>query len=473
MSPRSIRARLTAWYALVLALALVVTGAITYTVVRRQIERSSDASVVSMGRSLTAGLIEEADEARGGLRLRSANELLAEYRDNDRAVILFTHDGREFAAHTSALARSIDRALIRRRIAANAFGFVTVDHHVRLYLSPMRAGGQSFVMTIARSLASQRETLADLRNAMLITAPLALLVASLGGYVLARKSLDPIVRMSVKAREIRATNLSERIEVINPHDELGELAATLNDLLAHLDQSFARQRRFMAEASHELRSPVAILQGELDVTLSRDDRDVAQYRESLEVMRRTVRRLTRIVRDLFLLARSDAGELPLKREPLYVDELVSQTVRAYKTVASEKDVALVAESGAEIFLRGDEDLLQRMIGNLVDNAIRHAPAGSEVSIRCVSDGDNARIEVRDRGAGVPQEAREQIFERFFRVDAARSASAGTGAGLGLPIARWIAEAHGGSLQLRMSNAEGSVFVATLPLLAVASGSSSI
>jgi len=257
---------------------------------------------------------------------------------------------------------------------------------------------------------------------------------------------------------------------VNARDELGELAGTLNELLARLERSFIGQRRFMADASHELRSPVTILQGELDVTLSREDRDAAAYRESLEVMQRSVGRLTRIVRDLFLLARSDAGDVPLNRQPLYLGELIAQTVRAYRTVAAERQVALVAGCDDEIVLRGDEDLLQRMIGNLLENAIRHAPAGTTVDIRCravsAAPGGEARITVSDAGPGVPEALREQIFERFFRVDAARGATAaptGSGAGLGLPIARWIAEAHGGTLRLERSDAAGSIFTATLPL----------
>jgi len=300
---------------------------------------------------------------------------------------------------------------------------------------------------------------------MLITIPIALLVASLGGYLLARKSLAPVVRMSAKARAIGATNLSERIDVVNERDELGELAATLNELLERLDHSFAAQRRFMADASHELRSPVAILQGELDVTLSRTDRDAADYRESLEVMRRSVRRLTRIVRDLFLLARSDAGEVPLKRDPVRLGDVVAQTVRAFRTVAAERQVALVAECEEEVMVRGDEDLLQRMTGNLIENAIKYTLAGTEVLIRCSGTGDEARIEVHDRGAGVPRDLKERVFERFFRVDPARSTTTsadGSGAGLGLPIARWIAEVHGGTLWLEKSDASGSAFVATLP-----------
>jgi signal transduction histidine kinase len=434
-STRSIRLRLTLWYAAVLAMALAVAGAISYGVARQQIAGSTDASIATTAGNLATGLTNEASEGHGVLRLRSANELLSESRDNERAIVVFTADGREFAAHTTPLARSLDRAQLRQRVTARTFGFATLRvPDVRLFLSPVRVGPESFVVAIAQSLQAQEAALASLRKAMLTTAPIALLVASLGGYILARKSLTP------------------------------------------LDQAFASQRRFMADASHELRSPVAILQGELDVTLSRDDRNAADYRESLEVMQRSVRRLTRIVRDLFLLARSDAGDVPIKRESFYLGEVVAQTVRAYRTVAAERHVALVAECEDEIMLRGDEDLLQRMIGNLLENAIRYAPCGTEVSIRCSETGGQARVEVRDHGPGVPQQLREQIFERFFRVDAARGATsvpAGSGAGLGLPIARWIAHAHGGALRLETSEGNGTLFIATLPLRQDWEGSSNV
>ncbi|HEY2090808.1 MAG TPA: heavy metal sensor histidine kinase [Thermoanaerobaculia bacterium] len=462
MSLHSIRVRLTAWYALVLALALLAAGAVSYAVARRQIERSADDEIVSTARDLVAGLRDETEEGHGVLRPRSANELLAEFQNADRVVALFRPDGSGFAAQQTPIARTVDAAMLRRRIQAHHLGWTTSDW-VRMYLTSARFGAQPFVLVVGQSVAAQRETMRNLRNAMLATAPVALLIAILGGYALARKSLAPVVRMSEKARAISATSLSERIEVANARDELGELATTMNELLARLERSFGDQLRFMADASHELRTPVAILQGELDVTLSRDDRDAADYRESLEVMHRTVRRLTRIVRDLFLLARSDAGDMPLRREPLYVADVVSYTCRAYKTLAAEHDVTLSADCEGDIAVDGDEDLLQRLIGNLAENAIRHSPRGAEVSVRCFVDNDRARIEVRDQGAGVPAHLREQIFERFFRVDTARTATAGSGAGLGLAIARWVAHAHGGELRLESTGPDGSMFVATLPL----------
>lgn len=472
MSVHSIRVRLTAWYALLLAVALLTADGVTYVVAGKQIQRSADAALVSTTRNLVSGLRDEVEEGHGVLRLRSANELLAEFRDDDRGVVLLNADGSEFASQQTRVARTLDRALLRRLAGSHHFGLMTVGHGAaRLYLSEIRLGAQTFAVASAQSLAPQQETLEDLRTAMAATAPVALLVAALGGYFLARKSLAPVVRMSEKARVISANNLSERIEVANPRDELGELAGTLNDLMSRLDRAFSDQRRFMADASHELRTPVAILQGELDVTLSRDDRNAAEYRESLEVMHRSVRRLTRIVRDLFLLARSDAGDIPLKREPLYASDLVAQTARAYKTLAAERRASIVTQCDDDVPVDGDEDLLQRMIGNLIENAIRHTRPDTEVRVRCVVEGGRARIEVSDRGSGVPAECREQIFERFFRADRARTKSDGSGAGLGLPIARWIAEVHGGALWLDRSGPDGSVFVALLPLRGPAAGSS--
>jgi signal transduction histidine kinase len=415
---QSIRVRLTAWYALLLAIALLATDGVTYVVAKKQIQKSNDAALASTTRNFLSALRDEIDEGEGMLRLHPANELLAEFHDNGRGIVLLLPDGSPFAGHQTPVARSLDREVLRRLTKAHQYGLSTVSGGAsRLDLAPVQHGAQSFVIAVAQSLAAQNETLELLRTAMLATAPIALLIAALGGYFLARKNLEPVAR------------------------------------------SFAEQRRFMADASHELRTPVAILQGELDVTLSREDRNAADYRESLEVMHRTVRRLTRIVRDLFLLARSDAGDIPVRREPLYAGDLVSQTARAYKTVAAERGVVLVADCEEELLIDGDEDLLQRMIGNLLENAIRHTEPGGEVRLRCAVDGNVARIEVQDQGGGVPSELREQIFERFFRVDPART---GSGAGLGLPIARWIAEVHGGALWLEESGSGGSIFVGALP-----------
>ena len=181
-------------------------------------------------------------------------------------------------------------------------------------------------------------------------------------------------------------------------------------------------------------------------------------------MRKTVSRLTRIVRDLFLLARGDAGQVPLRNERFYLDDVVTQTVQGFRTLASEQGVTLREEHQSDLALRGDPDLIGRLVANLVENAIKHTPAGSEVSIFSTRSDGQFRVEVHDRGSGIPAESQERIFERFFRLDPSHSpapAFNGSGAGLGLPIARWIAEVHGGKVWVAKSDATGSVFVASL------------
>src|SRR4051794_1622807 len=449
----SIRGRLTAWYTLVLAIVLIAAGMMSYAVMQRQMRRATDASLVTSSHQVTSALAEEAAENHATLQLRSANEVLANFRDNDRPMIILDATGNDFAASTTPFTASVDRAALRQRIARRSFG-LSSSHDLRLILSPLRIGGSEYFVAIAQSLEEQKELLADLRHAMVVTIPLALLIAAAGGYLLARKSLAPVAAMSAKARAIGATNLGERVEVANPADELGQLAVTLNALLERLEQSFDSQRRFMADASHELRTPVAILQGELDVSLSRDDRDAREYRDSLEIMRKSVQRLTRIVRDLFLLARGDAGQYPMRDERFYLDEVVAQMVHAFRTPAAEPGDATPEEHEPDLVRRGDEDLVQRLVGNLVENAIKHVPSGGHVLVRSLASDGELRIEVHDSGSGIAPEVRERIFERFFGAD-------GGGAGLGLPIARWIAEAHGGRVWLDSSDSSGSVFVATL------------
>jgi heavy metal sensor kinase len=462
----SIRGRLTAWYTAVLAVLLVAAGVASYGVMRRQMRHSTDALLVSGAHQLTAALEGEAAENNGMLPIRSATEVLSEFRDNDREIVVLGADGGQLAASAVAAGRAVNPGILHERIRRRAFGLSTTAgaHGHRLLLVPARIGKGNFVLALAQSLDEGDALLADLRYAMAVTIPLALLVAALGGYLLARKSLAPVAAMSAQARAVGASNLGERIAVTNPRDELGQLALTLNALLARLEESFTSQRRFMADASHELRSPVAILQGELEVTLAREDRDAREYRESLEIMRKTVGRLSRIVRDLFLLARGDAGQVPLRSERFYLDDVVEQTVQGFRTLAAEKGVTLLEEHQSDLALRGDPDLIGRLAGNLVENAIKHTPAGGQVSVfSTVSDGQ-LRIEVHDRGRGIPVESQERIFERFFRVDPSHSptnSAGGSGAGLGLPIARWIAEVHGGRVWVEKSDATGSVFVATL------------
>ncbi len=297
--------------------------------------------------------------------------------------------------------------------------------------------------------------------------PAALVLVTIGGYFLARQSLAPVAQMASQARSIGAANLNNRLAVANPADELGQLALSFNELLDRLDKSFEQQKRFVADASHELRTPLAILTGEADVALSREDRPSGEYRDSLSILRDESRRLTRIVEDLFTLTRADAGQLPLRPEPLYLDELISDVLKQARSLASAKHLALESDLSPDLPIHADDSLLRRMFLNLIDNAIKYTPPGGKILVRCFKNATHFVIEVSDTGPGIPEDLQPKIFERFVRADQARTRSAGetSGAGLGLAIARWIAEAHNGELRLSKSGPQGSTFTVTLPISA--------
>jgi signal transduction histidine kinase len=220
----------------------------------------------------------------------------------------------------------------------------------------------------------------------------------------------------------------------------------------------------MADASHELRTPVAILRGEAEVALSQQARSLDEYRESLGVLHQEAERLTHIVEDLFTLTRADAGQYPLQPRDFYLDELVTECVHSARTLALAKKITLTFDGASESPIQADESLLRRMILNLLDNAIKYTSEGGRATVACRRQGDEYILSITDTGTGIPAELQPRIFERFFRADEARSRtqSDGGGAGLGLAISRWIAEAHQGRLELTRSDSKGSTFTATLP-----------
>jgi two-component system, OmpR family, sensor kinase len=323
-----------------------------------------------------------------------------------------------------------------------------------------------YIILVSQSLETIEEELESLREILYSVVPVALAIAGLGGLFLARKSLAPVVAMSERAIRMGAGSLDQRLPVANPRDELGQLAITFNELLARLSAAFALQRRFMADASHELRTPLSVIHTTAGVTLDQPHRDESEYRESVRMMDEQAQRLTRLVEDMFTLARADSGRYPLRKTKFYLDELVSETAHAASILASGKEVAIDVDNSPEALIYGDEDLLRRMILNLLDNAIKYTPPKGSVRLSLTRQQQYYRIEVSDTGTGIPEEAQSQVFGRFYRVDRARSRSEGargSGAGLGLSIARWIAEAHGGSLRLAGSDGGGSTFVAALPI----------
>jgi len=474
--PQSLRARLTLWYTLVLGAPLVAFAGASFLVLDRALLHRADSFLDdAIGAFTTELASEQQEEPTAALAIRSS---LRDIRFHDMQLAVFDASGVPAAVGAPDSTaphrprRLLDAAAIAAELRARpvslrqTFTMGRGDRALRVTVERATVFRTRYLVAAAYPLHGNRETMELVGTTYLIAIPLLLLIAAGGGYFLAARSLAPVAAMSAHAAEISATNLNERLPVGNRRDELGALAHVVNGLLERLEASFAQQRRFMADASHELRTPVAVLRTEADVTLSRPHRTEAEYRESVAVMRDAARRLGRIVDDLFLLARADAGHLPIRREPLYLEEIVDAAARAVRALAQERGVRIELLPLEDSPFRGDADLLGRLLLNLLDNAIKHSPPGGAVTLSLVHGEGHYDIRVADTGAGIPADAQRQIFDRFFRVNKARSREEGgetSGAGLGLAIARWVAEAHGGRLDLVRSDASGSEFRVTLPV----------
>jgi heavy metal sensor kinase len=305
--------------------------------------------------------------------------------------------------------------------------------------------------------------LSELRRDLFTGVLLVLLLASGGGYFLARKSLAPIASMNSQTQRISAENLSARLDVTNSRDELGRLATTINDLLGRLENAFKEQQRFIADASHELRTPLAVLRGETEVALGKT-RTTEEYEQSLSLIQDEAERLSRIVEDLFILARQPVNtRTALNQERVSLNDAVRECARAAQVLAFRKGVRLKLENDSpSIALNGDEELIKRLILNLLDNAVKYTPEGGEISLALARQNGNAEIVVRDTGIGISETDQTRVFDRFFRVDKARARTLG-GAGLGLSIAQWIVAVHGGEISLLSTPGQGSTFTVLLPI----------
>lgn len=306
--------------------------------------------------------------------------------------------------------------------------------------------------------------LASVVRALSITIPSALVLALLGGYLLAKRTLAPLRNMASTVDAITSKNLERRVEVVNRKDEVGQLAIRFNNLLERLQDAFVQQRQFMADASHELRTPIAAALTASQVTLGGASRTEKEYREALTIVEEQMLRLRRIVGDMFLLAQADAHALQYRWEIVYLDEIVAEACRAIRFLAESKNLRLSVSKLSEMPCAGDSGLLRQALLILLDNACKYTSAGGSIRIDVEITSETYLVRVADTGIGIPESAQPHIFQRFYRVDKSRSRAIadGGGAGLGLPIARWIAEVHGGEITLESSDSSGSVFALHLP-----------
>ena len=457
----SVRTRLTLWYAGVLGLSLIAFALLIYYAAAAIFHQRQDESLHSTAQTVASAYVEELEEQHS---LAKAGEVvLAELTFPNHYVEVIDNTGRPIAWSKNLSGKTFAIPLLTVEEArARSSGVVTVDG-LRAAVVPLSADQNLGFAVVAEPLSVIEDGLRQLRRDFFAGVPLVLLLASAGGYFLARKSLAPIASMNSQTQRISVESLSQRLDVTSPRDELGRLATTINDLLARLESSFNEQQRFIADASHELRTPLAVLRGETEVALAKQ-RNADEYQQSLSLIQEEAERLSRIVEDLFILARQPIdAPATLMRERVSLNEAIKDCARAAQVLATRKGVRLTMESNSSsIDLNGDKELITRMILNLLDNAVKYTPAGGEISLALSRQNGNAEIVVRDTGIGIAETDRQRVFDRFYRVDKARSRALG-GAGLGLSIVRWIVEIHGGDIHIDSAPGLGSTFTVELPL----------
>ena len=471
MRRMSIRTRLTLWYTGVLAVVLLLFSVGVYALLAHQLARRLDASlhttIVGTVRLLTLERLEGESEQE------AIHSALTEPYFPQHAVAIFDARQHLLADQTPPGSVPVRRLVPWPQVATFPGVFtvtgdqVTVQDTARVAVHRIVVGPTQtpYIIAASQSLASVAAELSLVRHIVTVAVPLTLLLAGIGGWLLARKSLAPVVAMADSAQRISGAHLAQRLPVAHPRDELGHLAMTFNALLTRLEASFTQQRQFMADASHELRTPLAVIHTTADVTLHQPSRTEREYREALTIIGQQAQRLTRLVGEMSTLAHADAGHRPLQLQTFYLDELLTETARAVQVLAARTQVTLTTACVPDALCEGDEALLRQMVLNLLDNAVTHTPPAGQVALTLVRHDGQYRITVTDTGSGIPADAQPHIFARFYRVDPARAhttTGAGSGAGLGLAIARWIAQAHHGTLTLAHSDATGSVFVAVLP-----------
>ena len=446
MRPRSIRARLTLWYTSLLTVTILLLGASAYGLLGYSLARDIDRAL----QGVAVALSEQPSRSRLPAVAPDIDAIFRRFfgmspwdRYVERRHPWSDRTPQESPSGTGRLPLS-SQAL--NRAAAGLETFETLEglgpYPVRVLTHPVREAGRiTSLIQVGMSLESVSVTRRRFLLVMAAVLPLAVLLAGSGGWLLARRALRPVDRMTEAARRISAEHLDERVHTTGTGDELDRLAATLNDMLGRLDVTFRQIRQFSADASHELQTPLTILQGELEVAL-RAPRTPDEYRRVLTSALEESGRIARLVEGLLLLSRADAGVLRMDHQPVDLARLVAEVCEHSQVLAKARGVTLDLGPLTPVTIQGDHQHLRRLLLNLVDNGLKYTPAGGRVTLALHQDGAWAVLRVADTGIGLAPEEQERIFQRFYRAPAAVSRGE-EGSGLGLCIARSIVEAHGG------------------------------
>jgi len=466
MNTRSLKFQLLGWYALLLASGFGLLGVATYVALERSLTGAVMDSQLRRARQLVPLLLEQR-QPLGDQRL--GEEIEARYAPdrNDRFVRISREDGSVLYLSAPPIDQSFDPASLPPPAwpsAAESSRKAPLLGGRQMLLTSHKVQAPEGMKYLIETGAPMDDVQADMRHWLTflgVGLPVEMALALGGGYVLVKRALGPVDRIAASAERISSSNLSERLPVPQTGDELERLSVALNHMIQRLEEALQYSRRFVADASHELRTPLTILRGEIE-SFVQDPRLTADRREQLGSVLEEVEHLTHIVEGLFAMSRLDAGEAQSEWVRFDLAQLAAATADQMALLAEDKKIRLSCVANGGVWVEGDRSRLKQVVVNLLDNAIKYTPPEGAVSLAVKAVDGHAVLEVQDTGIGIPAEALPRIFERFFRVDRARSREQG-GAGLGLSIVKSICAAHYGRVEATSTPDKGSHFRVELPL----------
>jgi two-component system OmpR family sensor kinase len=476
MYPLGIRIQLMLWYSVVFAALTLLSSILFYARFQVTLARSLDTALQLQAQQIAGDIVPNPD---GTLTFQDATAELPGFDprhqqqylppadvDLDILVRVLTANGRPFRTTPAFRTLVVPSESVTRPLHGVPWqGEVTTTtgQRVRLYSRALIVDGKlAGVIQVGTSLSQVNTTLHDVGIELLLIAPFILLLSAGVSYWLAARAFVPIDRLTQAARHIKAGDLRQRVPVPRAHDEIRRLALTLNEMIDHLEQAFLRQRRFVADASHELRTPVTAIRSKTDMALLQVF-SPEEYLSIFGTIHAEAERLGRLISDLLALARADEGQVHLEREVVRFDLLVEAVVATVEPLAVEQGITLEVKAAEPIVVQGDEARLMQVVLNLLENAIHYTNRGGQVLVTVQAKKAQAYLMVRDTGIGIAADHLPYIFDRFYRIDPARTHTEGGHSGLGLSIVDWIVKAHNGSIAVESQLGHGSTFIVLLPL----------
>jgi heavy metal sensor kinase len=480
---RSLRFKLTLWYVLILGILLVSFSTFLYFTLSKSLHRDVDNKLRSLAELVSSESSSPLSKFGFG-DIDQALETSMNLRPIGKFIQVLDESGN--IGRKSENLKNVQLPISLSALKNASKGLITFETNRSIGNTPLRIitfplvenNHVTKIVQIASSLEEVEDALSTLFIILIITVPFALMVASLGGQFLAHKALKPVDDITQTARMITSQNLNQRISPLKVKDEISRLIETFNGMISRLDQSFRQIKQFSSDASHELKTPLTILKGEVEVML-RKERTQQEYQQTLKSNLEEVNRMSQIVEDLLLLSKADTGQIKLNKEDIDLAEILNEVVAQMDMLARSKRLHLsLSDNHQDIHIFGDALRIRELLINLIENGIKYTEEGGSIHISLQKEYpppvDNqshwvekerekfARIIVSDTGIGISMEDQEKIFNRFFRVDKARSREQG-GSGLGLSICKWIVEAHQGEIKVESEFGKGSSFTVKLPL----------